>query len=205
MVDENHFMDYLLDYLTIDQVSKNLKANAPLEFLTERSAIRRAGVLVPILKDKEEWHLLYTRRTESVNDHKGQVSFPGGTAEPTDIRITTTAIREAWEEIGVHPNDIQILGYLPDFHTVTDFLITPVVGIIKWPFEMVISSNEVARVFTIPLRWLMDKNNWEERSLTIGDRCIDNVVFYREYDGELLWGVTARITLDLLKALDLLR
>jgi 8-oxo-dGTP pyrophosphatase MutT (NUDIX family) len=198
-------MDKILDQLTIDHVSECLKGNPPLEFLTERTAVRRAGVLAPLLKEKGEWSLLYTRRTETVNDHKGQVSFPGGMAEPTDIRISNTALREAWEEIGINPGDVKILGYLPDFHTVTDFVITPVVGFIQWPFEMTVSRNEVARVFTIPLRWLMDDQNWEERSLTIGDRCIDNVVFYRDFDGELLWGVTARITLDLLKALDLLQ
>lgn len=202
---DKEFMAYILDNLNTEQVASSLKSHPPLEFLTELSTVRRAGVLVPMMKDNGEWRLLFTRRTDLVNDHKGQVSFPGGMAEQQDIRISTTAIREAWEEIGLRPCDIQVLGYLCDFHTVTDFVITPVVGFIKWPFEMHISQNEVARVFSIPLRWLMDENNWEERSLTIGNRCIDNVVFYREFDGEILWGVTARITLNLLKALDLIQ
>jgi 8-oxo-dGTP pyrophosphatase MutT (NUDIX family) len=197
-------MDFFLDNLSADHVTARLKPDPPREFLTHQATIRRAGVLVPLLKENDEWCLLYTRRTDLVDSHKGQVSFPGGMAEPEDIKIATTAIREAWEEIGLPPNSIQVLGYLSEMHTVTDFLITPVVGLIEWPFDLALSHNEVARVFTIPLRWLMDHKNWEERSLTIGDRCVDNVVFYREYDGEILWGVTARITLDLLEVLGLL-
>ncbi len=203
-MDKDNFMDFYLDNLSAEQVVSRLKLNPPLEFLTDQSVVRRAGVLVPLLKEGNQWSLLFTRRTDTVNDHKGQVSFPGGMAEPGDMKISNTAVREAWEEIGLKPADVQILGYLTDFHTVTDFLITPVVGLIQWPFEMLLSANEVARVFTIPLRWLMDPQNWEERSLTIGDRCVDNVVFYREYDREVLWGVTAKITLNLLEALDLI-
>jgi 8-oxo-dGTP pyrophosphatase MutT (NUDIX family) len=203
-LNDDKFMDFILDNLTTEQVIARLKSNPPQEFLTDQSTIRRAGVLVPLMRENGEWRLLFTRRTDTVNDHKGQVSFPGGMVEPEDIKISITAAREAWEEIGLNPGNIQILGYLNDFHTVTDFLITPVVGLIEWPFEIKLSPNEVARIFTVPLRWLMDPRNWEERSLTIGDRCLDNVVFYREFEGEVLWGVTAKITLNLLQALDLI-
>ncbi|MHC1785000.1 MAG: CoA pyrophosphatase [Anaerolineaceae bacterium] len=203
-MNDDKLMDYILDNLTTEQVIARLKPNSPQEFLNDQSAVRRAGVLVPLIKANGEWQLIFTRRTDMVNDHKGQVSFPGGMAEPGDIKISTTAVREAWEEIGLKPGNIQILGYLADFHTVTDFLITPVVGFIEWPFEIILSPNEVARVFTVPMKWLLDHQNWEERSLTIGDRCLDNVVFYRDYDGEVLWGVTAKITLNLLQALNLL-
>lgn len=192
-----------LDLLVSEMITSNLRSDERMDFPGEYSSLRRAGVLVPLLKNNE-WELLFTRRTDTVNDHKGQVSFPGGMADTGDSNITMTAIREAREEIGIQAEDIRILGYLSEMHTVTDFLITPVVGLITWPFELNLSLDEVARVFTIPLKWLVDPQNWEERSLTIGDRCIDNVVFFREYDGEVLWGVTARITLNFLETIGLI-
>jgi 8-oxo-dGTP pyrophosphatase MutT (NUDIX family) len=193
-----------LDNLITEMIPASLRPDERLDFPGEYSTIRRAGVLVPLLKKNNEWELLFTRRTDTVNDHKGQVSFPGGMAEPGDSGITMTAIREAREEIGLQADHIRILGYLSEMHTVTDFLITPVVGLVTWPFDLNISQDEVARVFTIPLKWLMNPHNWEERSLTIGDRCIDNVLFFREYDGEVLWGVTARITLNFLETIGLI-
>lgn len=197
-------MSLCLNDLNERYMVEKLKRYPPVDLSAQLSTLRRAGVLVPLFFADGKWSLLFTRRTDTVNDHKGQVSFPGGMAEPADIMVSTTAVREAWEEIGLKPSDVKIVGSLPDFHTVTDFLITPIVSIISWPFKMTLSHDEVARVFTIPLEWLIQEGNWVERSLTIGDRCIDNVVFYKDFDGEMLWGVTAKITLNLLEELDLL-
>jgi 8-oxo-dGTP pyrophosphatase MutT (NUDIX family) len=160
--------------------------------------LRCAAVLVPLIRHDDEWHLLFTRRTDRVESHKGQVSFPGGACEEGEITPEETALRETHEEIGMAPQDVRVLGRLGNMITITHFRVTPVVGIVKWPYVFRLESAEVARVFTIPLGWLADsKNRWEfpfpgrNRSL----------IAYHPFDGELLWGATARMTVDFLNLL----
>lgn len=162
---------------------------------------RRAAVLIPMIDGKDGWELLYIRRTENVAEHKGQVAFPGGAVDAEDETIEATALRETHEEIGLFPEQVQILGRLPDFYTITDYLVTPVVGQVQTPFDIVISKDEVSRAFTIPLRWLADSSNWEERPWLRPNGRIARVIFFAPYDGEILWGATARITLNFLRIL----
>lgn len=162
---------------------------------------RWAAVLVPFLHKDDHWHLLFTRRTDSVADHKGQVAFPGGGYEEGDAYPEGTALREAQEEIGLAPQDVKLLGCLNQMHTGTGYLITPVVGIIPWPYPLKTSPDEVATVFTIPLDWLAVPGNREERPYPspIGTR---QVIYFRTYQGEVLWGVSAKIVANLLTLLD---
>lgn len=164
--------------------------------------LRKAAVLVPLIWDEDQWHLLLTRRTEMVANHKGQVSFPGGSAEPGDAGPEETALREAYEEIGLLPRDVTILGRLSSRPTVTNFVITPVIGRVRWPYEFRLSQEEVGRVFTIPLDWLAQPQNREERPRVLpGVGRVENVIHFRPYDGEILWGASAWIAMDLLRAL----
>ena len=164
--------------------------------------LRPAAVLVPLVWTEDQWHLLFTRRTETLPSHRGQVSFPGGAADPADQSPEETALREAFEETGIRADDVKILGRLAYLATVTNYLVTPVVGRIRWPYLFHLSQEEVSRVFTIPLTWLADPQNRELRPLQrVG--YYEDVIYYRTYDGETLWGATARITVDLLSVLDL--
>ncbi|MBE0697725.1 MAG: CoA pyrophosphatase [Anaerolineaceae bacterium] len=162
---------------------------------------RSAAVLVPLLWEEDGWHLLFTRRTETVQSHKGQVSFPGGTAEPGDITPEDTALREAYEEIGLLPRDATIFGRLDHLATVSNFLITPILARIPWPYPFHLSAEEVSHIFTIPLTWLADSSHWEERPRHLPSGKLENVVHYQPYGGETLWGISARITLELLETL----
>ena len=114
------------------------------------------------------------------------------------------ALREAQEEIGLSPNDVQVLGRMNDYLTITNYLVTPVIGVMPWPYPLRISSHEVSRVFTIPLAWLADPQNHEVRQRSIpGQNNPIPVVYFRSYEGEILWGASARFTLGLLDVLHL--
>lgn len=166
--------------------------------LNDETRLKCAAVLVPLVWQDEEWRLLFTRRTEAVELHKGQVSFPGGACDDGETTPEETALREAEEEIGIKPEDVRVLGRLANLITITYYRVTPVVGVIKWPAVFRVGEHEVARVFTIPLGWLANPlNRWQFERPDLKRA----LIAYHPYDGELLWGATARITVDFLKVL----
>ena len=166
--------------------------------LNDEITLKCAAVLVPLVWHDEEWHLLFTRRTDRVESHKGQVSFPGGACDEGETTPEQTALREAEEEIGLQSTDIKVLGRLVNLITISYFRVTPVVGVVKWPAVFRVGEHEVARVFTIPLAWLANETNRWQFEIPGRNR---NVIAYHPYDGELLWGATARMTVDFLKVL----
>jgi 8-oxo-dGTP pyrophosphatase MutT (NUDIX family) len=171
----------------------------------ENVRLKCAAVLIPLVWWKDEWHLVFTRRTETVEHHKGQVSFPGGGCNLDETTPEETALREAEEEIGLKMGDVRLLGRLNDVVTITHYRVTPVVGVMPWPYEVRLELAEVGRAFTIPLLWLANRANWDEQPITPdGMRRPFPVVRYHEYDGEILWGASARMTLNFLSALGLL-
>jgi 8-oxo-dGTP pyrophosphatase MutT (NUDIX family) len=168
--------------------------------LNEETRLKCAAVLVPLVWHEDEWHLLFTRRTDRVESHKGQVSFPGGACDEGEKTPEETALREAEEEIGIQPDDIKVLGRLANLVTITYFRVTPVVGIIRWPAVFRLGEHEVARVFTMPLAWLANPSNRWQFELPGTRRTL---IAFHPYDGELLWGATARMTVDFLTVLGL--
>ena len=172
----------------------------------ENVRLKCAAVLIPLAWWKDEWHLVFTRRTEGVEHHKGQVSFPGGGCDLDETTPEETALREAREEIGLKPEDVRLLGRLNDVMTITGYRVTLVVGVMPWPYEVRLEPAEVGRVFTIPLLWLAEQKNWEEQPITPdGTPPPFPVVKYHEYDGETLWGASARMTLNFLSVLGLIK
>ena len=160
--------------------------------------LKCAAVLVPLVWQDHEWHLLYTRRTDTLESHKGQVSFPGGACDDGETTPEQTALREAEEEIGLNPDDVKVLGRLANLITISYFRVTPVVGVVKWPNVFRVGEAEVARVFTIPLGWLANASNRWQFERPESKRAL---IAYHPYDGELLWGATARMTVDFLNVL----
>jgi 8-oxo-dGTP pyrophosphatase MutT (NUDIX family) len=164
--------------------------------------LKCAAVLVPLTYIQDEWHILFTRRTDRVESHKGQVSFPGGACDEGETTPEQTALREAQEEIGMRPEDVTVLGRLSQLITVSSFRVSPIVGIIPFPYAFKVEGFEVQRVFTIPLAWLANQNNYWEFTLRESER---SLIAYHPYDGELLWGATARMTVNFLKTLEILK
>jgi 8-oxo-dGTP pyrophosphatase MutT (NUDIX family) len=165
---------------------------------SENNGQRRAAVLVPLIWQNNQWEILFTRRSKHVQDHKGQVSFPGGMTEKDDHDIVATAMREAKEEINLDPEDVHIIGFLADCETNSNYRITPVVAVIRNSKKIKACTDEVDTIFTIPMTFLEDERNHSVQVWKRSDGENVPVLFYSEYQGELLWGITARITNDLL-------
>lgn len=163
---------------------------------TERqaAAVTPASVLVPIVAHPHELTVLFTRRTAQLKNHSGQVSFPGGRAEPGDPTPEFTALRETEEEIGLPAGRVQILARLPEYLTRTGFRVTPVVGVVTPPLELVPDSREVDEIFEVPLAYLLDPRNHRRESRQLGGRLATYYVI--EHHGRVIWGATAGMLIN---------
>jgi len=184
--------------IKLDTIRRRLLENCIPGTQISENHYRAAAVLIPLVCVENKWHLLYTRRTDLVQNHKGQVSFPGGAVEDCDTSREDTALREAYEEIGVQADDVQILGRLWDMQTITGFVITPVVAHMNWPINLNLSLDEVSRAFIVPLEWLANRANHTEIEMDLPDGSHQTVIHFNPYDGENIWGATARLTLNFL-------
>ncbi len=158
-----------------------------------------AGVLVPVFWQAEEPHLLFTQRTEQVKHHRNQISFPGGVADAGDPHLLATALRETWEEIGLAPREVQVLGMLAPTATVTGFCIHPFVGVIPYPYDFRPNPREVARLFTLPLAEFFPPRRWRTDLYTYEGRTVSVCCWHLR--DTCIWGATARLVLDLLNRL----
>lgn len=154
-----------------------------------------AAVLVPLVERPEGMTVLFTRRTDHLADHPGQISFPGGRMEPGDRDAVETALRETEEEIGLTRRRIEPLGRLDVYTTSTGYHVTPVVGLIRPPFELRIDHREVAATFEVPLDFLIDPASRREEKL-IRDG-VELVRYAFVYEERTIWGVTAGIIVNL--------
>ncbi|HYD97445.1 MAG TPA: CoA pyrophosphatase [Noviherbaspirillum sp.] len=149
-----------------------------------------ASVLMPIVLRDEGLTLLLTQRTAHLNDHAGQISLPGGRVDETDTSAIETALRETEEEVGLHRRHIEVLGSLPDYFTGTGFRVTPVVALVRPPFELRADPFEVAEIFEVPLSFLMDGANHQRRSIDLPQ--VGRRTFYAmPYGRFFIWGATA--------------
>jgi len=159
-----------------------------------------AAVLVPLLVVDGAPHLLYTRRSADLPHHQGQVAFPGGRHHPEDRDLAATALREAHEEIGLHPDHVHLLGALDDHETMgSRFVITPFVGLVPWPYDWQPCPREVDTIFTVPLAALAHPDAEREEVWDFDGRRVPVRSF--PVAGQVIWGATHRITRNLLDVL----
>jgi 8-oxo-dGTP pyrophosphatase MutT (NUDIX family) len=156
-----------------------------------------AGVLVPIILTGGEAALLFTRRTDHVETHKGQISFPGGMRDGDDPDIVHTALRETAEELGIGAGLIEISGLLDDIAVPSGFIITPVVGLLKGLPPLSPNPGEVAEAFTVPLDFFRDPANG--RSEIREFRGSSRVVWFYQHGEHNIWGATAMIVRSFLQ------
>jgi len=158
---------------------------------------RRAAVLLPLFVRDGALRVLLTRRTDTVEHHRGQISFPGGVEEEDDDTPWATAVRETEEELGIAPGDVRLLGPLTPLVTVTDFFVEPFVGAIPYPHVLRPAAAEIAEVIDVPVAALLDPKTLERRLLPGRD---EPTLFYH-HGPHVIWGATARMLKELLDAL----
>lgn len=160
-----------------------------------------AAVLLPLYLKEGSCHVLFTKRTEQLNHHRGEISFPGGVRHPDDRDALATALRETEEEVGIAPADVAVLGVLDDFRSVHDYLVTPYVGFLPADPRFRINPGEIERLIEVPLAHLLRPEifraeDWSWRGRT-------QPVYFYTYGNDEIWGLTAAILkqfLDILAA-----
>lgn len=154
-----------------------------------------AAVLVPVVVRDTGLTVLLTQRTAHLRDHAGQVSFPGGRCEAEDRDSEATALREAQEEVGIEPGQVEIIGRLPEYRTGTGFSVIPVVGLVSPPLNLKLDDFEVAEVFEPPLEFLLDESNHQRHRIEIRGQMRE--YWAMPWQGYYIWGATAGMLVSL--------
>ena len=181
----------------MEEVRVRIERRARQEPVTNLQNLRRAGVLLPLFVRNTSLWILFTRRTESVEHHRGQISFPGGSEEPEDASLYATALRETQEELAISPADVILLGSLSPIVTVTGFYVEPFVAAVPQPYVWRPSVEEIAEIIEAPLPALMDPAALEQKTMPGRE---GTILFYH-YGDHVIWGATARMLAELLEAL----
>ena len=177
---------------------RDLLARRPADEI-DPGELRRACVLIPLVNLDGEWGILFSHRSPDLPVHSGQISFPGGSAEPGE-QLERAALREADEEIGIPQDAVELIGRMDDVITRTGFVVAPFVGVLRRKIDYVLQQSEVTHVYEVPLAVLLDRHNPEIRHLRFRDRTYPSY-FYKHPPIEI-WGLTAMM---LKRFLDLVR
>ena len=183
---------------TAVQIASQLTSRVPHKLAGRHSG--RAAVLIPIWEQREALHFLLTLRTETVETHKGQISFPGGMRDSEEEPLVQTALRETREEIGLPESQIRVLGQFDDYLSSTDLIVTPFVGWVSPPLELSPNPEEVEEILEVP--WSLFRDPGLCRTETLRRMGRDILVYHYDFQGLDVWGLTARIIRDFLHLID---
>lgn len=180
-------------------IQQILQANPPRELSVPSR--KSAAVLAPLYVHDGEYRMIFTKRSERMYHHRGQISFPGGGYESCDTSLQETALRESEEEIGLHPEDVTVLGQLDDLLTTgSNYLVRPFVGVIPYPYPFELDRRETAYLIEAPLRFLRQHNPPHQVTREHDGRTVQS--FFFDYEGHIIWGATAKILKQFLDLLD---
>ncbi len=173
---------------SLDRLRTILGRRAAVEI--DAPQYRRACVLIPLVRDGDQWALLFSRRSANLAAHSGQIAFPGGAVEAGET-LDAAAVREAEEEVGIHAGAVELIGRLDDVVTNSGFLVAPFIGVIREKIDYVIQESEVTEVFEVPVDALLEPTQPEVRYVRFRDRDYPAYFYnYREYE---IWGLTGRM------------
>jgi 8-oxo-dGTP pyrophosphatase MutT (NUDIX family) len=193
-----------VDDITIDEIASRLLDRPPAlaghgELVPDwapREPIVRppvpAAVLIAIVARPEGHTVLYTERSADLRAHSGQVAFPGGKVDPTDLDAADAALREAGEEVAIERGDARVLGFMPTYYTGTNYLITPVVALIAPSRPFVPNPREVQAVFEVPLARLLSHETYGTFRIKRDGK--EHHTWQIDHEGHVIWGITANLT-----------
>ena len=173
-------------------LNPDMAFNQKLNFL-------EASVLIPILTFKQDLEILLTQRSENLKNHPGQISFPGGKKEKFDRSPVETALRETEEEVGLNRQLVEIIASLPTHKTATGFIIRPYIGIVSQSFQETLQCDEVDEIFTVPFDHFLNEKNFSVQTRKWNGS--QRRYYIVPYGPHYIWGATARILLNLSRAL----
>jgi len=173
-----------------EELARVLKSRTKI--LLSPDGMIEAAVLIPLYSKNGRIHVLLTKRSDLVEHHRGEISFPGGKLDPEDPDLLSCALREADEEVGIAAEDVRVIGELDDFYTVaTNYLVVPFVGIIPYPYEFSPCPREIADLIGVPLDVFFDPERRTEEVWTIKGQSVEIISYL--WKGHNIWGATARI------------
>ncbi len=174
---------------TTDEVDGDYHLNDGMKESIISNAVKPAAVLIGLIEREGLINVILTKRTEALNNHSGQIAFPGGRIDADDASSEAAALREAWEEIGLDINEVEIVGRLPDYHTGSGYKVAPIIGFVREGADFEINPDEVDYMFEVPLAFLMDEANHKKTSKTWNET--ERYFYAMPYKTHYIWGVTA--------------
>jgi 8-oxo-dGTP pyrophosphatase MutT (NUDIX family) len=190
-----------LTYIKRKVTNNSCLSSDPHLEISSNDNLQYSAVLIPLIIQYNEVKLLFTLRANSLNRHGGQVSFPGGFREKGDASPVETALRETQEEIGICKENIKVIGCLSPLNTSNENIVFPVIGIINSAEKLFRNQDEVEKIFFIPLSWLCIAEHSRVEDFIAKDGKIRKAWFFDQYEGELVWGITAKIIHDFLEVI----
>ncbi len=177
-----------LDFAS-DDIDGDYQMNEGMRDSVIANAKKHAAVLIGLIERHGVVHVILTKRADALNNHSGQVAFPGGRIDDDDASPEAAALREAWEEIGLDINEVEIMGRLPDYYTGSGYRVAPIIGFVREGADFEINPDEVDYMFEVPLSFLMDEANHKITSRMWKER--ERFFYEMPFEDYYIWGVTA--------------
>ncbi|MFT5163973.1 MAG: 8-oxo-dGTP pyrophosphatase MutT (NUDIX family) [Alteromonadaceae bacterium] len=187
---------FVLSPLAARPLSETLSQSAAAKAIdAQKDKLVPAAVLIPMVERHNKLFVILTQRAAHLKHHPGQVSFPGGRFEHADDTLINTALRETHEEVGIKPGEVQIIGQLQTYQTISQYVVTPFVGFVNADYQLILDKNEVDDAFEVPWAFFLNRDNHHQMSFKrLGQQ---RNVHFMPFENRFIWGTTAAMLHDL--------